>query len=145
MTFTCTVSEHSANPADVDALPCECPNDLREFWDIAQSAVLFEDQEYGQWGLKLLDPQMALDVTVRCRSQRQRDFIEGDLIIGEFLGDSDVLVIRCDPTASDFGTVLVALPLDPRSDWDRVAESFGEFLECYTKAGGRKFWERQND
>jgi hypothetical protein len=145
MTFTCNVSEQSANPEDVNAIPGECPHDVREFWDNARTAVLFEDQNYGQWGLNVVDPQNALELTARWRSQRERDFVEGDLLIGQFIGDSDVLIVRCDPTSVDYGAVIVALPLDPRSGWIRVADTFGQFLETYTKAGGRKFWERQND
>jgi hypothetical protein len=51
-----------------------------------------------------------------------------------------LLVIRNDAKAIDFGNVLVALPIDPRSEWHRVADSFGSFLEFYIKSGGNKYW-----
>ena len=143
MTFGCSFSEHAADAGDMESLPCECPNDLREFWSVAETARLFEDQEYGQWGLEIFGPTQASEITNQCRSERQRDFLEDDLVIGKFLGDSDMLMVRCDPKADDFGSVLITLPLDPRSDWDHVGESFGEFLEKYAKSGGEKYWEEQ--
>jgi hypothetical protein len=104
---------------------------------------LFEDRNYGQWGLILYEPQEAETVTAKFRIQRARDFAEGDLVIGEFLGDSDLLVIRCDPQERDYGRVMVALPLDPRSDWYSVAGNLEAFLEEYERAEGAKFWEKQ--
>lgn len=141
MTFACSFSKQTADRADVDALPHQSPDDLREFWNEAQSARLFEDREYGQWGLEVFRPSQAAFITDQCASKRQQDFIAGDLVIGRFLGDSDLLVIRCDRAARDFGTVIVALPLDPRNDWYQVAASFSDFLETYVKCGGAKFWE----
>jgi hypothetical protein len=64
-------------------------------------------------------------------------------VIGKFLGDSDLLVIRCSQSEEDFGNVLVALPLDPRPDWDHVAESLADFLDEYAKTGGEKYWTKQ--
>jgi hypothetical protein len=61
-------------------------------------------------------------------------------VIGKFLGDSDLLVIRADETQSDFGSVIVALPIDPRPDWYHVAKSLADFLEEFAQSGGQKFW-----
>jgi len=66
--------------------------------------------------------------------------IYGDVIIGEFLGDSDLLLIRCDSNSNDFGAVVVVLPLDDRPEWYLVAYSFIEFLWAYLSSGGEKFW-----
>ena len=117
------------------------PDDLAEFWTHYDGARLFEDREYGQWGLKLLSLAEANAQTDAFRMQRSGDFRDGDLVVGQFLGDSDVLIVRCDPTASDFGNVVVALPLDGRVDWDRVGISLADFLHQYAEAEGAKFWE----
>jgi hypothetical protein len=50
-------------------------------------------------------------------------------------------VLRCDNSDSDFGSVRVALPLDPRADWPQAAASFDEFLERLVTAQGDKYWE----
>ncbi len=140
MTFACSLSAHGASEAEIAALPSECPADLVEFWTIARGAKLFEDQQYGQWGLEILEPAQASAMTSLCSTKRARDFIKGDLVVGRFLGDSDLLVVRCEPGAADFGTVLVAPPIDPRRDWYSVASSLALFLENYVKAGGDKYW-----
>jgi hypothetical protein len=61
-------------------------------------------------------------------------------VVGEFLGDSDLLLVRCDPAAEDYGSVLVALPLDDRSEWDQAASSIEAFLLSYARTHGEKFW-----
>jgi hypothetical protein len=143
MRFSSSFSMDGATLEEMAAVPCECPTNLREFWTIARTARLFEDQEYGQWGLEIIGPKQAAETTARCKIRRRRDYIEGDLVIGSFIGDSDLLLIRGDPAAKDFGKVLVALPLDPRIEWYKAAESFGAFLDIYVKTGGDKFWTKQ--
>lgn len=125
----------------VEQLPSGLPPDLSEFWHTCGSARLFEDRKYGQWGLVLLNPQESTERSTAFQERRARDFMSGDRIVGEFLGDSDLLLVRCDPLANDFGKVVVALPIDARDDWYLVAPSFSEFLNKYTKAEGNKFWE----
>ena len=140
MTFACSFAEAGANPSVIAGSVANCPTDLAEFWSIARTARLFEDQSYGQWGLEVLDPQTAVSTTRQFRERRIRDYVDGDLVIGKFLGDSDLLVIRCDPAADDFGNVLVALPIDPRSEWYCVANSLSSFLTSFIKTGGEKAW-----
>lgn len=86
-------------------------------------------------------PDKARLLTDKFREQRTRAYAAGDLVVGEFLGDSDLLIVRCDTTAADYGKVVVALPLDPRGEWYEVAESLGKFFEKYERAHGAKFWE----
>jgi hypothetical protein len=144
MTFTCEISHEKLTSEDEFAIKsCNCPNEMKEFWGITRTATLFEDKEYGQWGLEILAPQDAAKKTLFCQSSRPREFIAGDLVIGKFLGDSDLLIIRCDDSTDDFGHIIVALPIDPRSDWDRVAHSLSDFLEMFARAGGVKFWSRR--
>jgi hypothetical protein len=140
MTFATSFSPDGVAPSEVNESCRDCPSDLREFWSVARFARLFEDKQYGQWGLEILCPRKAADFSRQCRAERDVDFLEGDLVIGRFLGDSDLLLIICDATSQDYGNVLVALPLDPRCEWYKAADSFAEFLDKYAKSGGKKFW-----
>lgn len=62
------------------------------------------------------------------------------MIIGEFYGDSDLLLLRCDPESKDYGVVLIALPFDNRSDW-YCSVNFEYFITDYVNFEGDKFWE----
>jgi hypothetical protein len=130
--------ERAAMPPTLDIT---APPDVLEFWRIFKSARLFEDRQFSQWGLVLVPPDRALELTERFRRIRAPDAVPGDLVVGEFLGDSELLFVRADPKASDHGAVLVALPLDRRPDWYRVAPSLPAFLRQYAHAEGAKFWE----
>lgn len=129
-------------PADaLGQLPLSIPEDVWEFWLVTRSATLFKDQQYGQWGVEVLEPAQALAETSRQAISRPRDFTSSDLVLARFFGDSDLVVISCDPERADFGSVTIALPIDKRDDWPVVAKSFGEFLDRLVKAQGDKYWE----
>lgn len=116
------------------------PSQLEAFWSAAKEAKLFEDVDYGQWGLHILSPEDALKKTEAALKERPHDFLDSDLVIGQFLGDSDLLVISREKGPS-FGHVLIALPIDPRNDWYHLAVDFPTFLEQYVASKGDKFWE----
>lgn len=118
------------------------PPDVLEFWRWFECVRLFEDRRSSQWGLVLVPPRRALGLTEALRRERSGDALDGDLVLGEFLGDSDLLLVRADPKANDYGSVIVALPLDPRPDWYRVGSSLTDFLRQYASAEGAKFWEK---
>jgi hypothetical protein len=63
------------------------------------------------------------------------------LIIGEFLGDQEKVLVGCDPESDDFGSVVIVAEIDPRKDWFIPASSVPEFLEHFVSAAGEKFWE----
>ncbi len=111
------------------------PADIVEAWSICRQARLFEDADYGQWGLHLLTPDASAKRTEHELAQRPNDYNSDDIVIAEFLGDQDLLVFDHD------GSVLVALPLDPRNDWFRPTPSLGDFLERYVSSTGAKYWE----
>jgi hypothetical protein len=117
------------------------PSKFREFWSLIESARLFEDQDYGQWGLEILSPENAESLTRLFQRERSKDYLEGDFIIGRFLGDSDLLMIRCNRNELDFGSVKVVLPLDPREDWDQLGDDFEVFFNQYVAEQGAKYWE----
>lgn len=115
--------------------------EFKEFLIFSNGADLFKDEAYGQWGVKIFNIA-ELELSIKyCKESRSKEFIKGDLVIGEFYGDSDLLILRCDPDNKDFGCVLVALPFDNRSDWYQVSNSFEVFLRNYVDFEGDKFWE----
>ncbi|WP_326837375.1 hypothetical protein VSH64_21185 [Amycolatopsis rhabdoformis] len=115
------------------------PDELVRAWSTSGSSVLFEDVDYGQWGLKLLSPQDAARRTLQESTQRPAVYRGDDVVIGEFLGDQDLVVFA--PSEVGCRRVLVALPTDGRSDWYAVAGSLAEFLDRYLHELGDKYWE----
>ena len=119
------------------------PQELSEFWTHTRQAALFKDNQYGQWGLEIFSPLECLNQSQQFQTERSRDVLSGDLIIGAFLGDSDLLLTRTDQDKEDYGRILVATPIDERRQWDVVGTSFNEFLQRYIEEEGSKFWELQ--
>ncbi len=117
------------------------PYDVVALWKECRAARLFEDLDYGQWGLILLDPGASARRTAKERHDRPSEFLPGDVVIGEFLGDLDLLVVA--PSEAGVHRVLVALPLDGRSDWYGVGADLATFLGRFVTVGGEKFWERR--
>jgi hypothetical protein len=74
------------------------------------------------------------------KEERLADFLKGDLIIGEFLGDAELVMLRCDESAADFGNAVIVLPIDARSSWPTVGGTLEEFLSHLVKENGQKFW-----
>jgi len=119
------------------------PLAIIHLWDKTSGLRLFEDITYGQWGLILWSPNQVMTEQEKYIAQRKEDFHLGDLIVGEFLGDADLLVLRCDETSPDFGNVMIALPLDSREEWYLAANSLESFLSQFIATKGEKFWQTQ--
>jgi hypothetical protein len=118
------------------------PDEIKVLWSKGSEFHLNSDVIYGQWGCILWSPA---EIAARHESaigwRRPDDFRSGDLIIGEFRGDSDLVVLRCDPSSQDFGSIVIALPIDPRDEWPCVASSVTEFIEIFLSNSEKKFWE----
>ncbi len=69
------------------------------------------------------------------------DYLKGDLIVGEFLGDSDLLLLRTDPSKNDYGSMMIVTPLDSRNNWNNLELNFYNFITEYVSELGQKFWE----
>jgi hypothetical protein len=118
------------------------PEDLVSLWQEVSELRLFEDILYGQSGLILWSP---LEVAVHHKEaigDRPEQYTKGDLVIGELKGDQEMLVVRCDKHSTDFGRVVIALPVYSRQDWYVAAKSLIDFLTYFFAARGEKFWER---
>lgn len=126
---------------DLEAkLNISLPDDLQELWQKCNGLRLFEDKTYGQSGLIIWSPQKVAEQQKVLR-QKSDEFEDGDLVIGEFFGDSDLLVVRCDQDSDDFGQLIISLPIDHRSDWYYLPYLLPEFLQKFINSQGEKFWE----
>lgn len=121
--------------------PREIPADAHALWAHAREARLCEDVNYGQWGLHLFDPKASAIRTERERVSRPSEILDDDIVVGEFLGDQELLVLA--PSEQGTRRVLIELPLDPRHEWFGAARGLAEFLDAYFDARGDKFWERR--
>ena len=117
------------------------PPDLAELWLASREAWLFEDVEYGQWGLHVLNPADSAARTAREKSARPDDIHADDIVLGEFLGDSELLVYA--PSADGPRRYLIALPLDSRDNWYAAGATAAEVFERYAASGGEKYWEQR--
>ena len=113
-----------------------------KFLLISNGAFLFLDEKYGQAGLNLYSLEdLETKINFWLSSYRANSLIKGDLIIGEFLGDSDFVILRCDQEADDYGTIIISHPYDERRNWFYVKGGFTKFLSDFVRAEGYKYWE----
>jgi hypothetical protein len=112
---------------------------VADLWSECREALLFRDVEYGQWGLRILTPTKSAQLTTSERADRPEDIRPDDIIIGEFLGDQELLIFS--PSEQGEQVVLICLPFDPRDEWYAAGASLDEFFARYLVAQGGKFWE----
>lgn len=138
--LSCRIEPGAAAHEIESALPDEMVTDeLTTLWTASREAWLFEDAEYGQWGLHLLSPEGSAARTEAERADRPNDVRGDDVVLGEFLGDAELLIYA--PSENDGRRYLIALPLDPRDDWYPAGASAAEVLEKLLNTGGEKYWE----
>lgn len=124
------------------ALNVQIPNALLNLWSKVSELRLFEDIKFGQWGLLIWPASELIEKNHRVVAERSDEYRRADLVIGEFLGDGELALLRCDSTAPDYGKVLISLPIYPRRNWYIAADSIVAFLQGFMNAQGKKYWER---
>ena len=137
--LSCTLSEETASEDELREMSID--QGLRAFWRQTRSADLFKDVRYGQWGVQILPPDQALQVTDLEGSERPDQFLPTDLVIGKFYGDAELLLADGSRCKNGETPILVVLPLYTRSSWPEAARSFEGFLDLFTAAQGDKYWE----
>ncbi len=115
------------------------PPDVAALWACCDGAELFKDQDYGQWGLELLAQGKSAYLSDYFIKNRPRDFKTGDVVIGAFIGDQDLLVVA--PSETGSRRILIALPIYERSEWYGVGSDLASFLEDYLAREGAKYWD----
>lgn len=105
----------------------------------AAESWLLCDIDFGQWGLHLLRPEERLERTDTLNGQLGDSPLKpGELVVAEFLGDSDALV-----SASD--GLLICNPLDPREWWPVAGPSLEHVVINWFGSLGSKYWEPGHD
>ena len=122
----------------INILHLTLPKELLEFYSLSDGTILFKDVEYGQWGMKIYPSSQLADLNEKVKIYRE-DLSESDLIIGEFYGDSDLIVLSLEE--HNYGEVIICTPIDKRKDWHFLKMNFEEFLQKYFESEGDKFWE----
>jgi hypothetical protein len=141
--LACTFDDPASTAEIETAWPGrEVPGELVQMWSTSRQTRLFEDVDYGQWGLLLLSPAASAQRTLSERELRPRDYHTDDMVIGEFLGDQELVVFASSETVRDH--VLVADPIYHRANWAVAAGSLAEFLKKFLAALGEKYWEPAN-
>lgn len=115
------------------------PLELLEFYKISNGAILFKDVDYGQWGLKISPYDELNRFNDYTRSWRGEDIEVEDLVIGEFLGDLDLVLISL--AEYNYGQIIICPEIDKRKDWYFLKMNFKKFLKKYVESEGNKFWE----
>jgi hypothetical protein len=119
---------------EIRSLPIWIPEDLKWFYENVGSAILFKDEEYGQFGVKFFNVYEALAVTNEIREEGEIEIEGDDLIIGGFYGDTDLVLL----SGNNISIIVSAYP---RSEGFNSALSFSEFVEKLIESKGEKFWE----
>jgi hypothetical protein len=132
------------------ALGFEIPPDLAELWNRCGGLILHKEETFHQSGLLVCAPTdpdfFKLNREYHEDNADNKLFsgrlLPGDLILGRFWGDLELPLLRCDKTASDYGTVMIVPEMEPlRKDWYIAAPSLEEFLVRFMDAHGAKYWE----
>lgn len=115
-------------------IPDGAPAQLRELWTRTSGGPLLVDEQFGICGLVLHGPAEARQRS-RDRADHGYDISESDWVLGEFIGDTDMLVIDAE------GGVLVSAGSYPGGDWYRFDSLVGLLLG-YVESHAEKYWER---
>lgn len=126
-------------------LELKIPDELTWLWGSYSSLALCI-YNYGISGLYIYSPDQALVrhkyyyIKEKQLADTMEDVQKGDFVIGEYIGEQQSVLIRCDEKANDFGEILMTQPIRPREEWPIVGTSPIDFLEAYYSAGD-KFWD----
>ena len=115
-------------------VPQDAPTQLRELWLRTAGGPLLVDEQFGICGLMLYSPEESRNRATD-RVEAGYEISAGDWVLGEFVGDTDMLVIDAD------GAVLISAGSYPRDSWYRF-ESLSDVLSRYVEEHAEKYWER---
>lgn len=140
-----TESEFSIYPPnhseDIRYLRGERPDCLLDLYELTDGLVLFYDKQYG---LHIYSLQKSLIKTLEFIQSRGEQYVTGDIIIGEFFGDTDLVLCRSDKKSKDFGDICIVEGIYDRKEWSIVGTGllgFLDFISRYYEAEGEKYWD----
>jgi len=117
-------------------LSINLPNKVYNLYTVIDFGYFFKDLEYDQWGLRIFSLQECREKSNFWRKNIAESFDSKRWVIGEFLGDSDLLIFdeRC-------SSVLVVDSAVGDKYWEIVGTDFSDFFSEYFKYPNDKFWE----
>lgn len=118
------------------------PNSYKRFLRQNDGCVLYEDREFGQWGVQVYGTSHLAAENARLREENSDDWIASYLVFARMLGESDVLVIdlgRPTPQGEDYVVLDGDANLLP-VEWPVAARDFGTFIDHLVCAQGAKYW-----
>lgn len=124
-------------------LNVKIPEQILECWGLCSSITLLRDKRRNLRGLRTHPPDERIIEVNRYILKdviQPEDYLTGDLILAEFGGEQDQLIVRCDPSADDFGELLIAMPIDSREDWFHMGNSLVRFLKDFIEHNGYTYW-----
>jgi hypothetical protein len=104
-------------------------------------ALLYYDDEYGQWGFDLYGTKDLIPMNIECWKIFGDEWPPAYLLFARSRGDTDMLVLD----TADFVNGRDCRVIDgeaifsPRK-WTRAARSFGDWLDRLIVAQGTKYW-----
>ena len=145
MILTClALPGQSWNRAELESyLNITLPQEMIDVWDKANHLRLFEDTNLDQWGTIIWTPETVAALQEEVKQWQRDEFWPTDVIIGEFCGDSELILLRCDPHLFDFGYIVIVKPIEQRRQWPVAAFSIMQFLENLLRTDGDKYWEQR--
>jgi phage pi2 protein 07 len=118
------------------------PSTYEEFLLHHNGALLYYDDVYGQWGYQFYNTEELITKNRQWQHIYEDDWSSAFLVFAESLGDSDLLLIDTQqPSPIDGECYIVDGDVAyPSSQWRRIAQSFGIWLDRLVVAQGAKYW-----
>jgi hypothetical protein len=139
-------SNDPARPESLEVLkrqlPMLLPVNYERFLRQYDGALLYKDDEYGQWGFKLYGTMELISANTDFKKRYKDNWPLAYLVFAESLGDADGLILDTAQPA-DKGKDCRVIDGDsgePLTEWVAAAPSFGKWLERLVVAQGAKYW-----
>lgn len=142
---TCTFNAPAPKEAIVglrEHLGVPLPPAYEQFLLYADGAVLYYDDEYGQWGYQLYGTSDLIARNQHWKKRYGNDWPSTYLAFAESFGDADLLILDTSQPANEGNDCRVIdgdsgyLP----STWRAIAPGFGDWLDRLVVAQGTKYW-----
>lgn len=141
----CTFNAPATREAIValrERLNVPLPRAYEQFLLYANGAVLYYDDEYGQWGFHLYGTDDLLLKNKHRQEPYGKDWLAPHLLFAESFGDADLLILDTSQPTSEGNDCRIIdgdsgyLP----STWSAIAPGFGDWLDRLVVAQGAKYW-----
>ncbi len=115
------------------------PKEYINFIKITNGAVLFKDDEYGQWGFEFLPIGEMKEVSETIRKIGY-ELPESSFVVARCYGDGDVIVIDTVKAKNNEAYVIDGDEGYVFDKWKPIARKFDDFVDRLIVAQGAKYW-----